>query len=128
MPLVSPKVHPMLTVGTARAARSFLKWAEGSGAVDVRHPIQVAVHPFEAFCVSAEGEEPCAGYFWGPNGARRRRVMIDVAGDQPESELLETLAHELAHYEQWRDGLEISEEGVDARAAELVAQYHEETT
>jgi hypothetical protein len=33
------------------------------------------------------------------------------------------LAHEVVHYEQWRDGREMTERGVDERARRLVREY-----
>lgn len=39
--------------------------------------------------------------------------------------LCQVLAHEIAHYEQWRDGHEISEDGVSERAELIVSTYQE---
>ena len=33
------------------------------------------------------------------------------------------LAHEVVHYEQWRDGRDLTERGVDMRARRLVREY-----
>jgi len=97
-----------------------------SSVFDLRHTIAVVVVP--------------ASVLGGPNGEHaigawdERRKRIWLAGkppspkdfDMPEGPLSnkewvwtlrEILCHELAHYEQWRDGREYSEEEADARAA-----------
>lgn len=40
--------------------------------------------------------------------------------------VLDTIAHELCHYEQWRDGRKLSERGVKQRAAALVKRWYRE--
>lgn len=49
--------------------------------------------------------------------------QIELAGKQTDMEAYkDTICHEFAHYEQWRDGLTIGERGVKVRAKNLVEQ------
>lgn len=50
----------------------------------------------------------------GSYGLSRRSALTRLAQD---------LAHELVHYEQWRDGRQVSERGVNRRAESLVRGY-----
>jgi hypothetical protein len=43
-----------------------------------------------------------------------------------DDDYMDTLAHEVVHYEQWRDRREISERGVERRARALVRQWRRE--
>ena len=79
---------------------------------------------------------PCVtngrGFGWGafddPPGEVLRPTSY-IAGEKPDdigdedwlSDMLpHVLAHEWAHYEQWRDGKPVRERGVEARARELL--------
>lgn len=75
-------------------------------------------------CPSQAVESPDGAGF-GAFRINRGRPEIWLAGEKPEpsmsdadhaGEILEVLSHEVAHYEQWRDGREIQERGVAVRA------------
>lgn len=77
------------------------------------------------------------GMFWvsGKNGLATQprieiaagavNVLLDAGETEQEAVLhmLNTLAHEVAHYEQWRDGRKLQERGVKRRATSLVKKF-----
>lgn len=81
----------------------------------VLHPMVVWVVPYPSF-FAHDGDE-CLGQFLWSN--RDKNVVIILAGKQPIEEYVDTLCHEIAHYEQYRDGKEIQEAGVRVRARTL---------
>lgn len=94
--------------------------------VRVEHAVLVDVVP--AFVVTDPQGRHAFGLFYFE---RYNEPSIAVAGDlrpivakHGRGEALEmfrdTLAHELAHYEQWRDGRKVQERGVNVRAKSIV--------
>jgi hypothetical protein len=99
------------------------KLCEGANELlDVDHHVDIFCDPVEQFTTDIKGKPfECAGLF-------------DCTGNQPNifvatgSINLEfclryiegILAHELAHYEQWRDGRELIERGVAVRARNIL--------
>lgn len=85
----------------------------------MRHTIQVYVVP--AITVSDDGHRFGFAAFRMAGG----EPEIWIGGEPPkgvddlEAYLRENFAHELAHYEQWRDGRTLQERGVEVRARTL---------
>jgi hypothetical protein len=101
----------------------------------VLHDVFVTAVPYPALGM------PDGGLAWGmflhPKRKRSLPFYIFVAADVPARDLRRgyvrrlygrataaravghSLLHELAHYEQWRDGRELIERGVNVRAASL---------
>lgn len=63
------------------------------------------------------------GYFDAPKTDADRPYMVIVDDDV----VLITIAHEMVHYEQWRDKRELDERGVEQRARALVRQWRRES-
>ena len=95
--------------------RSIRKLASKMAALtEIRHPLPV-------FVVANERLQDAArpfGVFWFCDSDSTGR--IELAGLGPLAEVLDTFAHELAHYEQWRDGRPVIERGVKVRAKSLL--------
>lgn len=89
--------------------RAFVGWLES--VIDIRHEIDVHV------------VGKLYGFFDAPGRRTGFPPYIVVAMDDG---LLDTIAHELTHYEQWRDGRAINERGVEQRAAALVRRWRRE--
>lgn len=96
----------------------------------VRHVIEVEMVPAPA--IEADGGFGF-GLFVVPARKRQNPTIVIAAGladvlqeeqgDSREDALLavrHTFLHEFAHYEQWRDGRELTERGVSVRAAGLL--------
>ena len=78
-------------------------------------------HPLPVFVVAEDRLQDASrpyGVFWFCESDRTGR--IELAGKGPLDEVLDTFAHELAHYEQWRDGKPVQERGVSVRAKSLL--------
>lgn len=94
--------------------------------VEVRHDLDVVVVPAPA--VNFDGRCGLGVFVVGP--PYWPWCQIYLAGERPEDVSLdcwcdsvaETLAHELEHYQQWRDGAPLSEDDVEERALALLAQ------
>jgi hypothetical protein len=94
--------------------RAFVDWLES--VMDIRHPIRI---------------ELVAGALGGVcivPGRPHPLPAILVATDRGLGETLDTIAHEMVHYEQWRDKREMNERGVNQRAAALVRRWQRERT
>lgn len=89
--------------------RAFVRWLAET--IGVRHELEVIV------------VGKLYGYFDAPGRRDGYAPYIVVAADDG---ILDTLAHECVHYEQWRDKREINERGVAQRAAALVRQWRRE--
>lgn len=70
------------------------------------------------------------GFGWGAFRICRGLPQIWIAGQKHSrligdkshaQHLIETLSHELAHYEQWRDELRLQERGIAPRAKRIAA-------
>lgn len=97
-------------------------------AVDFRHAVKIHVVPSRVV-----GDQPPFGRLhgvgFGAFAIRRGKPSIWIAGirqegcitdDEHREMLLRVLCHELAHYEQWRDGKRLQERGVGVRARSLM--------
>lgn len=91
-------------------------------ACDIQHIVRVLVVPAKSLTAGNQ-------YGFGAFVVTRGKPEIWLAGQKPEKSItddehrqmtIETFAHELAHYEQWRDGLKLQERGVAVRAKRIV--------
>lgn len=111
-----------------RACRDAAVWANNH--LDIRHQVNATVAS-DSVLTHSDGEF-AYGLFWEPYSTRKHPA-IQVAGGMnrdarlhwwvpPERDWLcvvETLFHELVHYEQWRDGRPVNERGVVVRSHSL---------
>ena len=123
-----------LPADTRLAVGRFARWLRERASVRDDIIVQIA----NAGSLQA-GESLAFGCFGWPKSrpVGRRFVWIFLAGRLPEQviesgncerseaieSLLEVLAHEFAHYEQWRAGKRPSERGAQRRAKQLVRQF-----
>lgn len=91
-----------------REVRAFVRWLET--VIEVRHKVDVHL------------TSRLYGFFDAPNTRTEAPYMV-IALD---GGVLDTIAHEFVHYEQWRDKREINERGVAQRAAALVRRWQKE--
>lgn len=121
----------------ARAAlKAFARWLRRQ--VEFRHPVRVTVVPHVTVLGPDDGAAGWAVFeIPSPDYAPGDVIRIYLGAGQVEvlerhyafrrvdsrAKLLHDLAHEVVHYEQWRDGREVNERGVNRRAAALVARY-----
>jgi hypothetical protein len=114
---------------------NFARWLRRT--LRFRHPVRVTVVP-QATVMGLDGAPGWAVFLIPPEDyAAGDVVRIFLAGgkvavlerhyglrpDTALARLAHDLAHELVHYEQWRDGRLISERSVNRRAEALVQQY-----
>jgi hypothetical protein len=118
--------------------KRFARWIRDR--VQFRHPVRVIVVPHAT--VMGHEEPPGWAVFVIPPpeytpgdvvriylGAGKVDVLErDFGLASPDSVLrvMHDLAHEIVHYEQWRDGREVTERGVNRRAAAWVNRFCEE--
>lgn len=118
-----------------RALKDFARWLRGR--VGFEHPVQVTVVPH----ATVMGDHGAAGWalFVIPPADYLRGDVVRIYLGGGAAEILERhfrfsrrealealvlhLAHEIKHYEQWRDGLAITERNVNRRAAALLTRY-----
>lgn len=81
----------------------------------LNHRIEVRI--FHASFVKHEDGDDCFGLFYAATKYTPCRILI--AGGIPVAEAGDTMCHEWAHYEQWRDGRKLNERGVKARAKKI---------
>lgn len=98
-------------------AQRVARWlAALSEVTKVEHPVPVIVFADPAL---PPGSDLDYGTFiyW-----QRRDCRIELAGKATADSLKETLCHEVAHYEQWRDKRDVNERGIEKRTEELLAE------
>ncbi len=118
--------------------REFARWLRGE--IDFRHPVRATVVP-NATVMGHEGPAgwavfliPPADYSQGDVvriyvGAGKVEVLAQffgITGMHALFRISHDFAHEIVHYEQWRDGRPITERGVNQRAASLVNRFGRE--
>lgn len=116
-----------------KALRSFASWA--TEALQVKDQVHVSVLNGEVLCMGVEygGDYVFGAYLWPPRKIPKsfpHRILMagHAAGDPFPEEVVEILAHELVHYEQWRSGrLDPTERGVAVRARNLVKKWKKAT-
>ncbi len=125
--------------GVQRDLRFFLvdfaRWLRR--VISFRHPVRVTVVP-HATVMGLDGAPgwavfliPSSDYATGDIvriflAGGKLAVLEGRYGFRPETalaRLAQDLAHEVVHYEQWRDGRAVSERGVNRRAEALVRSY-----
>lgn len=99
------------------AVRAFVNRVEQ--AVRFEHEVPIVVVP--APVISVERDAAFGG-FCHQEGKVRIIIGGAVHEDYKLPEIINTVAHELVHYEQWRDGRELGERGVAVRARNIVKQ------
>lgn len=92
-------------------------------------------HPLPIMVCDAPAVATPTGYGFGVFQVHRNKCEIFIAGslldehDKPleqaenAEQVLQSLAHELAHYEQWRDGRNLTERGVAVRARGILRAF-----
>lgn len=94
----------------------------------IEHPLPVIVVPAP---VVATPDGYGFGVFVGHRGkchiwlagALRDEKQNYLAKSENTKQVLQSLAHELAHYEQWRDGRKLTERGVAVRARGIIRAF-----
>jgi len=122
--------------GVARCHRvdllAFRDWVEPQ--VELRHKIPIHVVPAPTV-VAPDGQVGLGAF-----AVHSDRIEIWVAADLTDVErdhpdlgaddmraiVLESLMHELMHYEQWRDGRAMNHRGVEQRAQSAVQKFFNE--
>lgn len=115
--------------------KRFAAWIRRN--VVFRHPVRVTVVPHAT--VMGHDGAPGWAVFLIPSAdyAAGDVVRIFVGGGKVEvlethygydtgkalETLVQDLAHEIVHYEQWRDGRAVTERGVDRRAESLLKRF-----
>lgn len=126
-----PGVRPDLRVFLL----DFARWLRRT--IAFRHPVRVTVVP-QTTVIGLDGAPGWAVFLIPSDDYTAGDVVrIFLAGgklplleshyrlrpDTARARLAHDLAHEIVHYEQWRDSQRISERGVNRRAAALVRSY-----
>lgn len=94
--------------------------AKLSAVTEIKHDIPLRVVAVTTFV--DHPDEDMEGFFNRPDG-KQDKPWIVVAGQAPTDRLRHVIAHELVHYERWRDGRrDDTERGVDVRAYSLLKQ------
>ena len=83
-------------------------------ATQIKHPVPVFVTAMEVI----PGAHDEHGNFWYCDSDNQ--CWISLAGLAKRSTVESTFAHEVAHYEQWRDGKPVQERGIEVRARTLL--------
>lgn len=129
------RFYPGVREDVREALKGFARWLRGE--LDLRHPVRVTVVP-QATVVGVGGAPGWAAFLipasdYVPGDVLRIVVgagHVDLletrhgyAPDAARASVLQDLAHELVHYEQWRDGRPIDERNVNRRARSLTRRY-----
>jgi hypothetical protein len=129
------RFYPGVRHDMRHALKGFARWLRQ--VIAFRHPVRVTVVP-HATVMGLEGAPGWAVFLIPPADYQAGDVIrIFLAGGKvtilethyglhPEiarTRLIHDLAHEVVHYEQWRDKRTISERGVNRRAAALTRLY-----
>jgi hypothetical protein len=113
--------HKRVCPRLASAIRRFLKSV--AGVTEIRHWLPVSLVPAPTL-QAPDGALGFAVFVVDPKGARILVAGENPFEDCPEREFIEStlhnVAHEIAHYEQWRDGRKVQERGVNLRATNLL--------
>ncbi len=129
------RFYPRVRADVRELLKAFARWLRREVAFE--HPVRVTVVPDAT--VMGHEEPPGWAVFvippadYSPGdvvriflGAGKVEVLERHFGlSSPDSaiRLTHDLAHEVVHYEQWRDGREVTERGVNRRAAAWVNRF-----
>jgi hypothetical protein len=109
---------PGVPVDVQKVVRAFCRKVRGVVRID--HEIDIIIIP----CGLAGAVEQYLSHGGFVVVGSRPTVIV---GGRPDSEynytvdgIIDTIAHELVHYEQWRDGREQTERGVKVRARSIM--------
>jgi len=98
-----------------------------SEVLEISHHVDVFLSPVESFTTDIKGKPfDCAGLF--DHTKEQPNIFVATGSMNLEAclQYIETiLAHELVHYEQWRDGRELVERGVAVRARNILKQIRD---
>lgn len=129
------RFYPGVRADLRRYLLDFARWLRRS--LDFRHPVRVTIVR-QATVMGLDGAPGWAVFMIPPDDyAAGDVIRIFLAGGKlhlleshyrlrPENalaRLAHDLAHEMVHYEQWRDAQTVSERGVNQRAEALVREY-----
>lgn len=131
------RCYPGVPDDVRDALRAFARWLRAE--IDFRDPVRVTVAT-QTTVAGHEGAPGWAVFLVPPPDhapgdvvrivlAAGRVTMLEreyrLSREEALARLLHDLAHEIVHYEQWRDGRSIDERGVNRRAAALVRRFRE---
>lgn len=134
------RFYPGVREDVRSMLKGFARWLRTE--IRFRHPVHVTVVPHATVLGDGVGSAGWAVFLIPPPDYHRGDVVRIVLGGGKvtvlESEyglstpnsllrLAHDLAHEVVHYEQWRDGRPITERGVNRRAAALVRRFRRTT-
>ena len=129
------RFYPGVRGDIRRRLKEFARWLRGE--VEFRHPVRATVVP-NATVMGHEGPAGWAVFLIPPVdyapgdvvrifvGAGKVEVLerhFGLSGQDAQLRLAHDFAHEVVHYEQWRDGRPITERGVNRRASSLVNRF-----
>ncbi|HEX6939759.1 MAG TPA: hypothetical protein VF158_10135 [Longimicrobiales bacterium] len=129
------RFYPGVRADARALLKRFARWMRGR--VAFRHPVRVTVVP-RATVMAHEEPSGWAVFVIPPPdytpgdvvriylGAGKVDVLErDFGFSHPDSviRVMHDLAHEVVHYEQWRDGREVTERGVNRRATAWVNRF-----
>jgi hypothetical protein len=129
------RFYPGVRPDVRQVLKAFARWLRRE--VAFRHPVRVTVVP-HATVMGHDGAAGWAVFLIPPEDyAAGDVVRIFIGGGNVEvlerhygfgaeealDGLIHNLAHEVVHYEQWRDGKAVTERGVNRRAAALVSRF-----
>lgn len=131
------RFYPGVRADVRERLKDFAGWLRRE--VEFRHPVHVTV--VARATVSADGDTPGWAVFLIPPPDYVPGDVIRIVLGAGRVSLLETryaleceealrrvvhdLAHEIVHYEQWRDRREVTERNVNRRAAALTRKFFE---
>jgi hypothetical protein len=116
-----------------RACLEFAKWLR----IEFEFPIRVVVYLKKDYQIKSRfDKELVSGIFLGPFDKSEEPYIRIATGDYLEllaengqddalAAILGTIAHELGHYYQWIDDLELDEEGAENNSEYMIDLYAE---
>lgn len=129
------RFYPDVPEDAREMLKAFARWLRGE--IGFRHPVQVTVVP-QATVMGHDGAPGWAVFLIPPPDyhpgdlvriyvAAGRVGLLEARYGLGRGEALRRVAHDLAHevvhYEQWRDGRAITERNVNRRAAALTRRF-----
>jgi len=114
--------HSRASPAIARAIDDFVRRL--ARVTEIKHSLTVIVYPRATLTINGDAAfgafEAGLQTIWVPGDMRKLKSILKTRSDCPAIEMaVETLCHEIAHYEQWRDGRKLQERGVAVRTRTL---------